>query len=565
MKKEGVNSMSDYQSCIDFKKVGANIDKEHSVFNLIFLVELFFVFQPAEILKKINNINKHSKYTLKELMTFVLWGRENNKLSSRELADWCSNNDETCKLVLNSKKPSKSTINNFLKDYTFIFDLFDQFLIDLAMALGLIDGEILYGDGTILKAWCNTFKTMYPYEIKYLKKFLTSNSSNEELWSKLKRYYINDEDDEKLNDELSSLINEFNYNLNSNGIHLLKLGLQSSNNFNKVLERIKQMEENIVGENSVSIIDPESRHMVDKNGNMGLNYNYQTVTDNKYGLRITHYITNNSNDENELYKMANITAQHLHKDNFILCVDNGYWNPELFKKVYKTNTSIIIPDQADAIRKKKKIQNKNRSGKRQSIIDSKKKNKNNKPKRIKKHEFKYDGKNDTFECPKTKKLLKVVSIVQINGKKKKKYSCDYCPKCEFKPECTSQHKRVFYEYYDKDIEAIRQLYYSDKGQNIYSKRGHYAETSFAILLESRNFRGLKTKGLKNTNNELTIWEIHHNIKKFQKHTTNKFLKLICNLAKKQLKTEKTIDLSFIKKFQEKLIINKDVIKGIRDE
>ena len=52
MKKEGVNSMSDYQSCIDFKKVGANIDKEHSVFNLIFLVELFFVFQPAEILKK---------------------------------------------------------------------------------------------------------------------------------------------------------------------------------------------------------------------------------------------------------------------------------------------------------------------------------------------------------------------------------------------------------------------------------------------------------------------------------------------------------------------------------
>ena len=44
-----------------------------------------------------------------------------------------------------------------------------------------------------------------------------------------------------------------------------------------------------------------------------------------------------------------------------------------------------------------------------------------------------DSKNDTFQCPKTKKLLKVVDIVKINGKKKKKYSCDYCPKCEFKP------------------------------------------------------------------------------------------------------------------------------------
>lgn len=44
--------MSDYQSCIEFKKVGANIPKEHSVFNLTHLIELFFIFQPTEILKK---------------------------------------------------------------------------------------------------------------------------------------------------------------------------------------------------------------------------------------------------------------------------------------------------------------------------------------------------------------------------------------------------------------------------------------------------------------------------------------------------------------------------------
>ena len=101
--------------------------------------------------------------------------------------------------------------------------MYDQFLIDLAMALGLIDGKILYGDGTILKAWCNTFKTMYPYEIEYLKNFMTTNSSNEEIWNKLKRYYLDDEEDDKLKDELSNLINEFNYKLNSNRIHLLQI------------------------------------------------------------------------------------------------------------------------------------------------------------------------------------------------------------------------------------------------------------------------------------------------------------------------------------------------------
>ena len=52
------------------------------------------------------------------------------------------------------------------------------------------------------------------------------------------------------------------------------------------------MEENIGCDNNVSIINPESRHIIDKKGNLGLNYNYQTVTDSKYKFRLVHYITN---------------------------------------------------------------------------------------------------------------------------------------------------------------------------------------------------------------------------------------------------------------------------------
>ena len=62
------------------------------------------------------------------------------------------------------------------------------------------------------------------------------------------------------------------------------------------------MEANITGENSVSIIDPEARHIPDKSGIMGLNYNYQTVTDDKYGFKIAHYVTNNSNNQKEAKK-----------------------------------------------------------------------------------------------------------------------------------------------------------------------------------------------------------------------------------------------------------------------
>ena len=556
--------MVESQYCFEIKEVGKNLDKEHQVFNLMYLIEIFKEFYPEEFKVKKAKKGRRRKYNIKELLTFIFWAKHNKRESYRDLENWYENNDETCQLVLKCKKPKKSLLNQFKNEYRDLIDKFDKFLIDFAMAIELIDGKIVYGDGTILKAWCNTFKKMYPYEIKYLKEFLNKNVSNTELWTKLKRYFINE--DENLKEELQDILREFEYNLNSSGIHLLKLSLISSKSFEKVMERIKLMEENITGENSISINDPESRHMVDKKGKMGLNYNYQTVTDNKYGFRLVHYITNNTNDEKEIKRLVDMTAERIHTDEFTICVDNGYWNPDLLKEISKGKTIVVIPDDADASRKKEKIQKQNRSGKRQEQVNQEKKTKNegkNKPKRINKYKFKYDGKTDTFECPKTKKIFKVVDIVTINGVEKKKYTCDYCIPCEFKSECTSQHRRIFYEHYDADIEEIRRYYYSDEGQEIYFQRGHFAETGFAILTEARNFRGIKTKGLQKANDELTISEIYHNLIKLHKHTTNKFLKLILNIVKKSDETEK-IDFSCIKKFQGKFIVQKDVITGIRE-
>ena len=255
-------NMVEKQYCFEIKEVGKNLDKEHPVFNLMYLIEIFKEFYPEEFEVKKAKKGRRKKYNIKELLTFIFWAKYNNRESYRDLENWYENNDETCQLVLKCEKPKRSLLNQFKNEYKELIDKFDKFLIDFAMAIELIDGKIVYGDGTILKAWCNAFKKMYPYEIKYLKEFLNTNVSNTELWVKLKRYFINE--DEKLKEELQDLLREFEYNLNSSGMHLLKLSLISSKSFEKVMERIKLMEENITGENSISINDPESRHMVDK-------------------------------------------------------------------------------------------------------------------------------------------------------------------------------------------------------------------------------------------------------------------------------------------------------------
>lgn len=53
-------------------------------------------------------------------------------------------------------------------------------------------------------------------------------------------------------------------------------------------------------------------------------------------------------------------------------------------------------------------------------------------------------------------------------------------------------------------------------------------------------------------------------KKFEIHTTNKFLKLILNDVKELKKNNEKIDFTLFDKYKDKYIIQKDVIKGIRN-
>ena len=67
------------------------------------------------------------------------------------------------------------------------------------------------------------------------------------------------------------------------------------------------------------------------------------------------------------------------------------------------------------------------------------------------------------------------------------------------------------------------------------------------------------------NNELTLHEIHHNVKKFEKHTTNKFLKRILNIIKKHKDDDENDNFSRIEELSEKINIKDDVIRDIRGD
>ena len=94
------------------------------------------------------------------------------------------------------------------------------------------------------------------------------------------------------------------------------------------------------------------------------------------------------------------------------------------------------------------------------------------------------------------------------------YKSKECQKCRYIVECAkNEYGRKLEDKFDPILDEIKKEYYTEYGQTAYSGRGSHAEGGFGILLESRNFRGIKTKGVKKANNEMTRTTITHNIKK----------------------------------------------------
>ncbi|MBR0058097.1 MAG: hypothetical protein IJP99_02035 [Methanobrevibacter sp.] len=98
-------------------------------------------------------------------------------------------------------------------------------------------------------------------------------------------------------------------------------------------------------------------------------------------------------------------------------------------------------------------------------------------------------------------------------------------------------------------------------KNLFWKR-FKCRRQFGTLFESRNFRGIKTRGTKRANDELTQYTITHNIKKIHKHTTVNVLKTILNLIKQE-KKHRNVNMSIIDELIKNFVIENEIIVDLK--
>ena len=145
------------------------------------------------------------------------------------------------------------------------------------------------------------------------------------------------------------------------------------------------------------------------------------------------------------------------------------------------------------------------------------------------------------------------------------YKSQECQKCRYIVECAKkEYGRKLEDPFDPILDEIKKEYYTEYGQTAYSGRGSHAEGGFAILLESRNFRGIKTKGVKKANNEMTRTTITHNIKKIHKHINNKTLNKILKEIKKE-KQKQHLNMNIFNKWTNNYVIENDKIIDFKNQ
>ncbi len=200
------NNTTCEQAIFTYAFSGQNLNNDNIVFTVKKLVSNFKRDFPLLFNGDFKTHGRPKEYYLDELLGFVIYGVYNN-----------------------DKKPKKSIINLFLKENALLINAFFHYTVILGINLGLIDGECIAVDGSIVKAHSNNFRLIKIEEIEFLQNLILDyggNWSKNSIWYKIHQYF----NENKKHDEINSLISEICNNLNKNALILLKTALISMDN-----------------------------------------------------------------------------------------------------------------------------------------------------------------------------------------------------------------------------------------------------------------------------------------------------------------------------------------------
>ena len=237
----------------------------------------------------------------------------------------------------------------------------------------------------------------------------------------------------------------------------------------------------------ISLTDPDSRMMKTQSGR-DVSYNVQIVTDSKHKLIVTHEVTNDCNDQQQLHSMASAAKEVLDVDSLDAVADAGYWERQNVKKCQDDHICTYVPGP---------IKSHNKS---LGLYTS--------------DDFKYEPESDTYQCPAGETLTyRGLRKRKKSGLIEKRYTTHACYSCTQKQKCTrSKTTRYIHRWVDEEVMELLKKRVQENKEKL-DLRKSLVEHPFGTLKHWMEHRYFLTRGLEKVSTEMSLSVLCYNLKR----------------------------------------------------
>ena len=303
----------------------------------------------------------NSAYDPKTMLKLVVYGYSYGIKGSRKL-ERAAHENLGFIWLMGGLKPDHKTIAEFRRNNKETLKLVLRQCARMCIKLGLIEGNILFVDGTKIRA--NASRGKNHSKVYYQSKAEDIDRRIEALLEECERIDEEEKEDgslvkmkkeltdqRKLRERIKGIIEEFEKRgeLNKDGIA-----------------------------RTVNQTDPDSALMRSIHGSHA-SYNVQSVVDDKNGLIVHADAVNETKDIDQLSGQVQQAEEVIQRDCTVICGDAGYSNTKQLKKLDGKEMKIVVPSQRQAS--------------------------HNTEKPFSKKEFVYNAEEDCYYCPEGHSLI----------------------------------------------------------------------------------------------------------------------------------------------------------------
>lgn len=411
----------------------------------------------------------NSAYEPKAMLKLVVYGCSYGIKSSRKLERAVHENVAFIWLM-GGLKPDHKTIAEFRKNNKKALKLVLRQCARMCMKLGLVKGNILFIDGTKIRANASRGKnyTKEQYEGKLkdidirIEKLLEEcdrideEEKGDDSLVKMEEELI---DQRKLRERIKTILAEFE----TKG-ELTKDGVQRT----------------------VNQTDPECALMRSIHGSHA-SYNAQTVVDDKNGLIVHADAVSETKDINQLSEQVQQAEEVMEKSCEVVCADAGYSNTKEYEKLDGKDIKVVVPSQRQALHQPEKP--------------------------FSKSQFTYNAEENCYYCPEGHSLIYSTQKVSEEQLVYRIKDANLCRQCKNFGICTNarQGRKINRLIREELKEKIERQFNEPESQEIYVRRKTRAEHPFGHIKHNLGIRNFLLRGQEGAKAEISIGATCFNI------------------------------------------------------